>query len=192
MSIRNLALFLVLSSAVVAHLAMASEAAHHAPTEIPWRSVGVQFFNLSLLIGVLGFVLRKKIKTHFQTRKETYLELVSRAENAKAQAEKNKREIHERLAKLEETAKSSVEKARSEAEDLKARIVLDAKGLAEKLRIETERAVEIELERAKLELRKELLDASVEAARKILNESIDGKEQKKLQDEFMGKIQAVR
>ena len=57
---------------------------------------------------------------------------------------------------------------------------------------ETERTAESEIQRAKLESRDELLNASLEQAKKILKEKVNEPDQKRLQDEFVEKIQVVR
>lgn len=165
--------------------------AHHGEG-IPWKLVISQAFNFGLLVLILGWLARKAVKQMFTDRKRTYLELVQKADAAKNEAEKNRREIADRLQKLESTAQQSLDQAKAEAAEMQKRIVAEAQELAAKARDEAERSARFEVERAKQELRAEVLTTAVEAARKTLQDKVGGAEQKKLQSEFVKNIQVVR
>lgn len=165
--------------------------AHHDPHAIPWHSLGVQAFNFGVLFAILFVVLRKTVKAHFQHRAEEYKQMVARAEEAKAEAERGHHAIKERLAKLESTAEEGLARARSEAEDLKKKMMEEARTLSQRLQTEAERTAGVELEKAKAELRRELLQSALNASRESLKGSLDSSEQKKLMNEFADKIQVV-
>ncbi|NJL23950.1 MAG: ATP synthase F0 subunit B [Calothrix sp. SM1_5_4] len=146
------------------HVAEAAAQGHDAHA-IPWSTLFVQAFNFTFLIVVLFLLLRKAVKVHFEHRARSYQELVERAEAARSQAERGKREIADRLAKLESTADQGLVQARAEAAELKSRILLEAKNLSEKLQAEAQRTALVELEKAKTELRRELLTNALQASR---------------------------
>jgi F-type H+-transporting ATPase subunit b len=174
-------------------LAWAATDAHHGgPVEIPWKSIFVQAGNFGGLLLILGYILRKTVRAHFSERRKIYMDLVSRADAAKQEAEKNRADIAARLSQLESTSKQSLQQANAEAAELRQRIVAEAKELAAKLKEETERSVRVELEKARAQMREELLAGAVEAARKALKEKVSGAEQMKLQKEFVDKIQVVQ
>lgn len=159
---------------------------------IPWALVGQQVFNLSILLIILTVLLRKKVKAHFAERKVQYAQLIEKAEEAKVAAEKNKREITERLQKLESNADQSIHQARSEAEELKKRIIAEAETLSARLEDEARRTAEFELERAKLKLRKALMEEAFEMARTNLEKDVSDGEQQRLKTEFVDRIQVVQ
>ena len=171
-----------------------AEEAHHGvdPHAIPWPTIISQAFNFFLLIAILVWVSRKAVIKMFSERRQVYLDLVQRADSAKNEAEKNRREIAGRLKTMEDSSQQSLVQAREEAQELQKRIVGEAQELAVKVREESERATKFELERAKQELRAEVLATAVDAARRAMQEKVSGAEQKKLQDEFVEKIQVVR
>lgn len=174
----------------------AEEARHvvsgaHEGQTIPWTSVGVQTFNFGLLLVVLFMLVRKSVAAHFENRAKEYAQLVERAETARRQAEKSHSEIKERLAKLEATAEQGARTARVEAEELKGRMITEAKTISSKLDVEARRSVEVELDKAKAELRRELLARALEASRDSFKTNLGSSEQKKLQNEFVEKIQVV-
>lgn len=177
-------------------LAFAEEADHaaaggHGAHAIPWNSIFVQAFNFGLLLIVLFFLLRKSVAAHFENRAKEYAQLVERAETARKQAEKSHSEIKERLAKLESTAEQSVRTAQTEAEELKGRMITEAKSISDKLEVEAKRSVAVELDKAKAELRRELLARALDASRDSFKKNLGSTEQKKLQNEFVEKIQVV-
>lgn len=183
---------LSLLSLFVATGAYAASGGEHDPHAIPWMLIAAQAVNVGILFGGLIFVLRAAARKFFAARQETYLELVNRAEAARQEAERSRSEIASKLSALESNAKQSIEQANTEAAEMRSKIVGEAKDLALKMKEEAARSVKVELDRAKAQLRQELLNASIESARSSLKDKVGGAEQKKLQMEFVDKIQVVR
>ena len=71
-------------------------------------------------------------------------------------------------------------------------IMEDAKTLSERLEKDAEKTAQFELQKAKSELLTELLDNSLALASKQLEEKVGEQEHKRLQSEFVGKIQVVQ
>lgn len=161
---------------------------HHG---VPWKMVITQVFNFILVIALLTYLLRKKAKEHFKERVQEYHALITRAESAKVEAENNKKQITERLAKLEQTADSSIQQAKAEAQELKSKILEEANNLSKKLEEEARKTVDFEIQRAKEQLRRELLEESVEDARKAMKEGVQDPDLKRLQNEFVQRVQVV-
>lgn len=189
----NLYLLLMMTSAWAEEAAThgAGHAAAHDSHAIPWASIGVQAFNFGLLLLLLGWLLRKAIVSHFAHRARDYKQLVERAEVARKAAEQTHREIKDRLDQLEAGAEQSLVRARTEAEDLKVRMVQEAKALSAKLEQEAQRGIQLELEKAKAELRRELLQTALRTSGENLKTKLGSSEQKKLQSEFVDKMQVV-
>jgi F-type H+-transporting ATPase subunit b len=167
--------------------------AHGASHEegIP-NEVWFQFVNFALFAGLIVYFLRQPVKTYFKDRANSFRLAMTKAEASRAEAEKQKREIESRLRTLENSAQDSLTHARAEADELRKRIVREAQELSAKLKEDAQRTAEIELQRAKTELREEVLTQAVTAAKAVLSEKIAEGDQKRLQTEFVDKIQAVR
>lgn len=163
----------------------------HAAGGVP-MAVVFQAINFLIYVGVLYFLLRKPVLSFFTGREQAFKQALVKAESAKREAEAKKREIQDRLNRLETTADESVAQAKAEAAALKARILKEASELSQKLRDEAHSATEFEVARAKHELREELLVQSVAAAREMLADQMAEPDQKRLQTEFVDKIQVVR
>lgn len=170
----------------------AEHAAAHDPHAIPWHNIFVQTLNFLFLFAILFFVLRKSVQKHFTERAQSFKELVAKAESAKQEAEKSRSEIQNRLRKLETSATDGLNQARAEAEELRQRLIQEAKELAQKLSTEAEKSAQVEIERAKAELRRDLLTQALETSRQSLKSKLGKAEQKQLENEFAEKIQVVR
>jgi len=183
---------LFLSRAFAEGAEAAAEAAGHAhDVAIPWHSLEVQAINCFLLFGALGWIIAKPLKRHLAERAQTYRELVDRADNARKEAEKSKNDMKLRMDKLEANAAKGVEQARSEAAELRTKMMDEAKQLSKRLESEAQRSAQIELEKAKAELRKELLEKAIAATEDKLLKNLSHSDQKKLQNEFAEKIETV-
>lgn len=169
----------------------AEHAAHADPHAIPWHSIFVQGLNFFFLVFVLFMLLRKTVKAHFANRAQEFKQMVERAEAARLEAEKGRQVIKERLAKLEAEADKTVAQARAEALELRARMMAEAKTLTERLEQEASRTATVELEKAKAELRRQILDQALIKSRENLKKDINPSVQLKLQKEFADKIQVV-
>jgi F-type H+-transporting ATPase subunit b len=162
-----------------------------APTEIPWKTIGVETLNMGLLTALLIYLLRHMVIAHFKGRRQTYTELVERAEAAKTAAEKSHREIAQKLAELQQSADENIRNAQAEAAAMKQKLMGEAQVLAKKLEDDAHRAVETEIEKAKTQLRAELLTEAIHVSRDALKETVGSSEHKRLQTEFVDKIQVV-
>ncbi len=176
---------------IVALQPLPLQAAGYGEVEIPWKIIIAQVINLTIFLSVVTFLVRKKVASYFKERYQNYYDLVNRAEKAREEAEKIRSEIQTRLQKLETTADESVERAREEAQAMSAKLEQEAKDLEQRLKSEALKTADIEVEKAKDKLRQELLELSLKSAEEALAKTVGGPEQKRLQEEFVTKIQVV-
>jgi F-type H+-transporting ATPase subunit b len=169
------------------HEAAAAHEAHGIPSVV-WYQV----LNFGLYVALLVFLLRKHVVNFFKGREQTFKQALVKAEQAKQEAEQKRAEIHHRLTTLQTSTEESLAKARAEAEALKAEIIAEAQEYAAKMKTEARQAAELEIERAKAHLREELLAQAIEVSKKMLADKMAEQDQKRLQSEFIDKIQVVR
>jgi F-type H+-transporting ATPase subunit b len=134
---------------------------------------------------------KKPIKEFFGGREQSYKQALAKAQAARVEAEAKRKEMQERLTQLESSSAEAIAKARAEAESLKQKIVADAGQLSELLKEEAKKTAQIEIDRARNELREELLSQSVALSTKLLQDKMVAKDQERLQTEFVDKIQVV-
>ncbi len=189
-SFRALALLAV---AVLPALALAEGGGHGAGHEggVP-TVVFYQAINFILFAGILFYFLRHPVKNYFSGRGTAFNAALVKARAAKEEAEAKRQEAAARLGQLTANADAQIAQAKADAEALRARILKDAEDISRNLRNEAARTAEFEVERAKNELRQDLLNQSVALSSKILTEKMAEGDQKRLQTEFVDKIGATR
>lgn len=159
--------------------------------EIPWTALYPQFLNFTAVIVLIVIFGRKKIAAHFHGRKAMYTDLVTRSQLAKNQAEDHKQKIVERLTRLDQTTSDSIQKAKAEASDIKRNIIRDAQEIAKRLETDAARFSQFELERARTELRNEIISQAFDGAVSILATDVKPGRHKILHSEFAPKIKVV-
>lgn len=171
--------------------AAAHGAVHGHGGGVPF-TVALQAINFAIYIALLVYLLRKPIANFFKTREQIYKQAVMRGESARRDAEKKKREVQQRLSELESTADDSIANARAEAAALMLQIQQEAQTMSDRLRDEANRTADLEIERARGLLREEMLNQAMSQSRKMLEDKMAEPDQKRLQTEFVDKIQEVR
>lgn len=159
---------------------------------IPWDTITYQAINVSIVFGALLYFARRPIKEFFSGKREAFVEASEKATSVKKKAEQDHLEIKVQLTKLESTADESVARARAEAADLRLALISEAEALSEKMKKDAENAAKLEVERAKISLRKQLVEDALEQARKQLTTAVSAENQERLQDNFINNIQAVQ
>lgn len=170
---------------------MAASGGGHHDEGIPTKLIISQAVNLVLILAVLFFALREKVAAHFKTRASQYTELVQRAERDRLAAEEARREIENRLNNLVATSDQEMKRIRTEAEALKQKIVADAEGVSKKLEEDARASIAIEIEKAKANMRSEILMSALQKAETGLKGSIKAPEHHKLQQDFIQKMKVV-
>lgn len=181
-------LFILLT--FVTAMAEAAPAGGHGDG-IPAGTIFWQVFNLIIVGTILYFVTRKTVPAIFKQRQEEYLSSARKAEQARAEAERQYKDIKEKLERLSATYDESMARATAEATDMKKQLMAEAQELAQRIRTEAETTVRIELQKAKRELHEKFVQESVGLARQVLSRDIGSSDHQKLQSEFTRNIEAV-
>lgn len=183
---------LTVSILCVSQLALAAGSAGHGDGEIPWQLIGYQAVNVGIIFVALAYFLRSKVRVFFADKKATYIAAAEKSLSARRSAEQEKEQLQVRLSKLQSTAEESVQRARAEAADMRNAMIAEARALSEKIRKEAEAAARLEVEKAKNQLRSKLIHESLTLARSQIGQKVSADDHKRLQDNFISNIQAVR
>lgn len=117
------------------------------------------------------FFLRNPIRKAMKSRRESYLQLFADAQNLKAEAEKQAKEVSERYGKLEQEIGQILANASKAADEERKRIILEAETAASQIKREAERIVATELAAAKVGLQQEIMaNAKAEIMKKMTTE----------------------
>lgn len=145
--------------------------------------------NLIILVSVLFFVLRKPVKAMLLTRQHSIKSQVEEARLQKLEAEKRYREFSEKLVAFENEAQQILDRANAEAQAMKAKIISDARAAAERVLKETEATAQANIQDYKDQIRRETISKAVELAEKIIREGLSKDDQRRIVNEYVGKVQ---
>ncbi len=147
--------------------------------------------NLVILVAVLVYFARKPIRDYFAIRRsEIQSELKGAADQlseAEATYSKWQRRLVDLEAELQEIRATSSQRAEAERE----KILSDAHATAERIRRDASVAVEMELRRAREELREEATQLAIELATERLEREVTDADRDRLLDEFIDRIEVT-
>lgn len=183
-------LIVILITLLLSALAFANEAEH--AEGIPVKLVTYQAINVGIIVIGLIYFLRGPLREHFKQRRAAFLSAANKAEEALLAAEKEKSHIQLKLTDLESNTKESLSKARVEAEDMRASLIKEAELISKRIREEAESAAKLEIQKAKNQLRNELINESIRLARTQLSGKVSSEDHERLQNNFVEQIQVVQ
>jgi len=186
-------LLLTLTLLLPTTVAFAQESAHHAET-ISIRDIlySPEFLagvlNFLVLVGLLVFMGQKPIAKFLKERRRQVEEGLKQAAALKAQAEKMLAEYTDRLDKLDDEMASLRAEMVKAGEAERDRIVAEAEKKASRMRAETRFLIEQRMKQVERDLRREAVDASVAAARAVLEEKTTPQDQERLAQAYLSAL----
>jgi len=146
------------------------------------------FITFILLLVILKKVAWKPILTALENREKGIEESLNRAEKAKEEAQKILDENKASLSKAEEESKKIIDQSRTYADELKEQMLKQSKEQAQKLIDDAAAEIERKKQSAFEELRNQIAEISVNAAEKIMKETIDSEKNKQLVTKYLNEI----
>jgi F-type H+-transporting ATPase subunit b len=160
---------------------------HGVPKIVIYQALN--FFGLLL---ILYFVIKNKVSSFFVARHKTLTAAITEAQRMRTEAAKLHEEYSVKIQNLEREADNMLNQMKREGKEAKQRLLDEAKKLAEAIEREAKRTAENEVGRAKSELYEDVLQQSLEGARMLLSKTVVDNDQRRLQKEFVEKIEAVQ
>jgi len=137
------------------------------------------------LVLILKKVAWKPILDALHKREHDIHDAITNAEKAHKEAEKLLAEHRAQLARINEESSKLLKEARDTAEQSKNMILQQANVSARQMIEQAKNEIERDKEAALLSLRKEVASLAIQAAGKILDESLDEEKHRKLVDNFI-------
>ena len=146
-----------------------------------------------LLVAVLlGRFAWPRIERTVREREGQVQKSLEDAENAKAEAERAKKEYEEQLADARGEANRIIEDGRRQAEEVRKDLIAKAEKDAEAVVARASEQIEAERRRTVQELQAQVADLSIELAEKVVGRSLDGSTQRDLVDAYINEVGALR
>jgi len=187
MALHNVALVAVMVLALSLQgvgIAQASEEASEADVFGLLRHL----LNLGILLGFLGWALRKPLSDFLQRRQLEVKEALDESWQAKAHAEERYAEIEARISNFEGELETLMSDVRADAATERKAIEARAELAASQLDAASERSVAEESRRARRELRDEAIGLAVGLAGDLLGNSVGRDDHERLTRDYLGKV----
>lgn len=180
---------LLLTVLVCTGIALASEGGHHEVAsgvllkDFIWRC-----FNFAVMVGILVYFLTKPIRKGLAGRREGIAEALAEAEKLKRDAEAKFAEYDSKLAKASEEIETIYQEIRHEGELERERILDNARQMAQKIQKDAEQAAELEVAKARTQLRDEAAKMAISIAEDLLKNKFESADQARMVDEYTQKV----
>ena len=151
-----------------------------------------RLLNFSVMVAILYIVAKKMaITDFFSIKREEIKRRFEELKRQKYEFEKKADELESKLREIEEKKKEIIEQFRLEGLREKEKIIAEAKQRAAQIMAQADMAIQQEVEAAKERLKAEIIDLATDKAKEIISNSIKDKDQDKLVQEFIEKMERV-
>lgn len=144
-----------------------------------------QLVNFTILFIFLRAVAWGPLMKMLDQRRERIAESLQAADQAKAQVAESERQVHEQV----EASRRDAQQLIAQAQDIAARIQADARSTAqadaEATLARARNEIQLERDTAIADLRKEFADLTIAAAEKVINQSLDRSQHRRLIEEAL-------
>ena len=141
-----------------------------------------------VLVIVLSKFAWKPLLKSLQDREDKIRQALELADKARADAAELIRQNEKNLEKAEEEYQRIIREGKTFAEKLKDEVVAKAHQQARRELQQAKEEIQRDVESAKQQLRTEVADLAVQAAGKILDETLDAQKHKKIVDKFLNQL----
>jgi F-type H+-transporting ATPase subunit b len=144
-----------------------------------------QLVNFTVLLVVLRLVAWGPLTKMLDERRERIADSLSAADQAKAQVAESERQVQEQV----EASRREAQQLIGQAQEIAARIQADARTQAqadaEATLVRARNEIQLERDTAIADLRKEFADLTISAAEKVINQSLDRGQHRRLIEEAL-------
>lgn len=162
-----------------------TEGGHH---HLNWIDFAYRTVAIIIVVVVLVKLLKKAVVNILNSRREEIQRLLSELEAKTSEAGSEFSRAQARLASLEEETIRIVDELIAEGEAEKKKIIEAAHREAEYIQQQAQVAVQQEIQAARDNLKDEVAELSVAAARDIIQKKMRAEDQQRLVREFMTKV----
>jgi F-type H+-transporting ATPase subunit b len=188
---RGMYLALVLAGLLIliwAPALLASSGGEHSEGGANMKEFMFKVINFSVLVGLIWWLLSKKIKEFFVGRRVEIRAEMDDTEAQKAEARRKYEEYSSRLTKMTEEISGIADIIKEQGKAEKEKIIADAKKAAEKMQEDTKARMEQEFQKGSAALRLEAAQLAVEMAEEILRKNITAQDHNDMVRDYLDKV----
>ena len=155
------------------------------------NSIGFHLINFVLLVSLLTFLLRGKIRDALANRALGVKNDIDESNRLRKEAQQRFEDLESRLDGFESELASMKTDATAKAEADHGAILARAEEDAVRIAESAQRSIRDETERARQALRREVAELSVDLAREKLSQNVTDDDQSRLAGDFIEKVQGT-
>jgi F-type H+-transporting ATPase subunit b len=144
-----------------------------------------------LLLVILGKTAWKPLIASLKTRENAIADALSRAEQARADAERLIAENKLERQRAEEEVQTALKEGRAFAEQMRRDLVEKAKGEADRMLVQARAEIERDTQKALVQLRNEVADLAIIATSKLLDENMNEERHRRVVSKMIEDLQAA-
>ncbi|MEN6356337.1 MAG: F0F1 ATP synthase subunit B [Armatimonadota bacterium] len=152
----------------------------------------VQALGFLLVLGVFKYFLFQPILSILETRRREISSEYDAAESQRASADELKAQYERHLAAIAEETRAKIAEAVKEGQSMREEILADSRTQAERILTRAQEEISRESEKAMVELKTKVTDLTVEAAGKLIGESMDDDKHRKMVSSFIDGLDEVK
>lgn len=156
------------------------------------KDILFQLLNTAILCAVLSYLLYKPVKNFMAARRKRIEGQIDSAEKKLDDANKMKALYEEKLKDIDKEKEQILNEARNRGVLREQEIISEAKKEAETIKNRAMVDIQREQEKAKDEIKKQIIEVSSIMAGKFIAEAIDQKRQEKMVDEVISDLEEVK
>jgi ATP synthase F0 subunit b len=151
---------------------------------------GFALINFAIFIAIMGKWAWPGIREMVKARHDAIAKELREATELHKQAEAELKQYQAKVANIDSEIEALLAMIKKEAEQEKARIIAAAEADAKRLKVDAERQIAAEIDRARRELRRGVIEAAVAAAEEALKKNIGADDQRKMAERYVGEVEA--
>ncbi len=156
--------------------------------QLSTNEIFAQIIGFLLLLFLLRAFAWKKLLKLLDDRREKIASEFKKIEDTQAEIAKLRSEYDKKLSDIDETSKVKIQEAMVRAKQLAGEVRESSQHEARKILEKAQENIDIELARAKEELKNKVVDLTINTAEKIIKEKLTEEKDRKLVSEFIEEI----
>lgn len=145
----------------------------------------VSFFILLILLSKVAY---PQILKAMKKREETIQQQLEEAQKTKGAAEKILEDYKRQLAEARAEAQKLINEGKELGESMRKEIIQKAQEESHQIVKRAQEEIELQKQKAIIELQEKIADLSIMAASKVINKSLDSEDNRRLVDEYVSKV----
>lgn len=156
------------------------------------NEIVAQVVSFLLLLTLLRIFAWKKLLKMLDDRRERIASEFRRIEDAQSAVEKLKADYDKRFAGIEAEARAKIQEAVAEGKKVSQEIREGARQEARTILDKAQENIEIEVSKAKQELKQKVVELTLGTTEKLLKEKITDEKDRKLASDFLDELENVK